>query len=157
MSEKRKLLVRKLQEKKLKLAMVESVTCGLAAHKLSTVSGVSEILAGSLVCYSPEVKMELLGVPQKLIRKYTCESSEVTRSLAKNLKSLVKADIYVAVTGLAAPGGSETREKPVGTIFLSVFYKNKSHNKRILFRGSPVKIMSKACNALYELILDCVD
>jgi nicotinamide-nucleotide amidase len=157
MSETRKLLVKKLKKKQLTIAMAESVTCGLAAHKLSTLPGVSEILAGSIVCYTPEVKMGLLGVPQKLIKKYSCESAQVTKSLAENLCMLIKADLHAAVTGLASPGGSETKEKPVGTIFLSVCYKNKTHNKRFLFRGTPVKIRAKACDALYKMILKCID
>jgi nicotinamide-nucleotide amidase len=157
MTEPRKLLVKTLKDEQLTMAMAESVTCGLAAHKLSTLPGVSEILAGSVVCYTPEVKTSLLGVPKKLIKKYTCESAQVTRSLAERLCAVIKADVHVAVTGLASPGGSETKDKPVGTIFISVCYKKKTYNKKLLFRGTPVKIRAKACDALYKMILHCVD
>ena len=153
MSEPRKLLVKKLKEKQLTIALAESVTCGLAAHKLSTLPGVSEILSGSVVCYTPEVKTGLLGVPEKLIKKYSCESVQVTKSLAERLRVLIKADIHAAVTGLASPGGSETKNKPVGTIFLSVCHKRKIYSQKFLFRGTPVEIRTKACDALYKMIV----
>src|SRR4051794_28794817 len=117
MNNKAHAFIKQLQEKNLILALAESVTCGLAAHKLSTAPGTSDVLAGSIVCYTPEVKRDLLGVSQKLIDRYTCESMEVTEALAKNLGKLIDADIYAALTGLASPGGSETKDKPVGTIF----------------------------------------
>jgi nicotinamide-nucleotide amidase len=153
-SEKRRILIKTLREKKLTLAMAESVTCGLAAHKLSTMPGVSEVLVGSIVCYTPEIKISLLKVPKKLINKYSCESAQVTRSLVQNLCKLIKADLHVAVTGLASPGGSETKNKPVGTIFISVCYKNKIHSKRFLFKGSPVLIRTKACDVMFDLLFD---
>ncbi|MGZ3863841.1 MAG: CinA family protein [Bacteroidia bacterium] len=153
MSEERRKLVKALKEKQLTIAIAESVTCGLAAHKLSVLPGISEVLAGSVVCYSPEVKRSLLGVPQNLIDKYTCESAQVTHLLAENLRKVIRADIHAAVTGLASPGGSETKNKPVGTIFISVRYKKKIYNKRFVFRGTPTKVKAKACDTLYGMAL----
>lgn len=144
--------INRLSEKKLTLAFAESMTCGLAAHRLSTSKGTSEVLAGSIVCYTPAVKRDLLGMPQKAIDLYTCESPEVTKLLAKNLRGLIEADIHAAITGLASAGGSETKDKPVGTVFFCVLHKNKFHQHRQLFRGSPLEIRKKACLALYDLI-----
>lgn len=157
MGDKRRELIKTLKEKRLTVAIAESVTCGLAAHKLSTFPGISEILVGSIVCYTPEVKTNLIGVPQKIIDAYTCESEQVTESLAENLSKLIKADVYAAVTGLASPGGSETKQKPVGTIFISICYKKKIYNQQFLFRTTPVKVRSKACLALYDMILSCIN
>lgn len=149
-------LIRNLEEKNLKLALAESVTCGLAAHKLCGAKGTSEVLAGSVVCYSPETKMSLLGVSQAMINRYTCESMRVTEALAKNLPGVIKADIYAAVTGLASPGGSETKEKPVGTVFFCVYYQRKMFRQKKLFRGSPLQVRKKACEELYRMILSDV-
>jgi PncC family amidohydrolase len=149
-------LIKILKEKGLTLSLAESITCGLAAHKLSTAKGVSDVLVGSIVCYTPQVKMSLLNIKKHVIEKCTCESMEVTEGLAKNLSGLMKADVYAAVTGLASEGGSETKEKPVGTVFFSVVYKRKAYNSRKLFRGSPSEIKEKACLELYRLILDVV-
>lgn len=149
-------LVQTLRQRGLTLALAESVTCGLAAHQLSTCIGTSDMLMGSIVCYSPDVKTELLGVSASAIERYTAESQEVTDLLARKLKPLIKADIYAALTGLAAPGGSESKDKPVGTVFLSVFYKNKMYRERKLFRGTPTEIRKKASRAIYSLILEVV-
>jgi nicotinamide-nucleotide amidase len=148
--------VKSLKEKKLTLAFAESITCGLAAHKLSTCKGTSEVFRGSIVCYNEEVKKDLMGIPQKTIDKCTCESAEVTRLLVKNLKKLITADIHASVTGLASDGGSETKHKPVGTVFFCVCYKNKYFAREKLFRGSPTQIKEKACFALYKMIRDIV-
>lgn len=150
-------LVQTLRQKGLTLALAESVTCGLAAHQLSTCIGTSDMLMGGIVCYSPDVKIKLLGVSATTIERYTAESQQVTDLLARKIKPLIQADIHAALTGLAAPGGSETSEKPVGTIFLSVLYKNKLHRDRKLFRGTPTEIRKKASRALYSLILDVVE
>jgi PncC family amidohydrolase len=144
--------VKKLQEKKIRAAFAESMTCGMAASKLASCPGTSDVLAGSIVCYSPEVKCGLLNVPGQLAEKYSCESQEVTDRLARELSKLVKADVHAAITGLAAPGGSERKGKPVGTVFFSVLYKRKMHTERKLFRGTPREIREKACYELYRMI-----
>lgn len=150
-------LVQLLREKNLCLALVESVTCGLASHQLSTCIGTTEVFKGSIVCYAPEVKTTLLKINAALIRKYTAESQQVTDALAARLGSLIEADIYGAITGLAAPGGSESRSKPVGTIFISVMYKGQLHKEKKLFRGTPTEIRKKACLALYKKIIKVID
>jgi PncC family amidohydrolase len=146
-------IVQKLQDEGLTLALAESITCGLAAHQLTMVRGTTEVLRGAVVCYHPDVKNEVLGVSQSLIRKHTAESQQVTDALAKNLHRVIKADIYAAITGLAAPGGSETKDKPVGTVFFSVLYGKRMHRERRLFRGTPLEIKRKSCAALYDLLL----
>lgn len=145
-------LIKRLEEEELTMAIAESMTCGLAAHQLSTTPGTAEVFAGSIVCYTPEVKRSLLGVSERKMNTYTCESKEVTEALAKNLTRLIKADLHAAITGLASPGGSETAGKPVGTVFYSVYYKKKMHNERKLFRGTPLEIRKKACKGLYGMI-----
>lgn len=136
----------------LRLAIAESMTCGLAAYGLSACIGASDVLKGAISCYAPEVKIKLLKVPSGLIDKCSCESQEVTDRLAKNLHRLIKADVCSAITGLASEGGSECEGKPVGTVFLSVYFKNEMHSRRKLFRGTPKDIKIKACKALYTFI-----
>src|SRR3954470_16851672 len=90
--------IKTLMQKKIRLALAESMTCGLAAHMLSTCKGTADVLKGSIVCYTPEVKTSLLGVPASFINKFTAESKEVTEALAKKLPRLITADIYAAIT-----------------------------------------------------------
>jgi nicotinamide-nucleotide amidase len=146
-------LVKRLQNEKLTLALAESVTCGLAAHKLTTVKGTTDVLASSIVCYQREAKIKLLNISNKLIEQHTAESMQVTEAMAKGLKRTIRADIHAAITGLAAAGGSETKTKPVGTFFLCVLYQGKTYRHRQVFRGRPLQIKTKACLALYKFIL----
>ena len=137
----------------LTIALAESVTCGLASHQLNIVKGTSEILIGSVVCYNEQVKTGLLKVSPALVKTFTTESQEVTDELAKKLNKLFAADLYAAITGLAAPGGSETKSKPVGTIFFSLFFQQKLYSRKKRFYGSPLEIKRKACRELYQMIL----
>jgi nicotinamide-nucleotide amidase len=142
-----------LYDRSLTLALAESMTCGLAAHMLSTCKGTSQVLQGSIVCYNEQVKKELLKIPPSLINKYSAESRQVTKKLALSLKRLMSADIYAAITGLASAGGSERPGKPVGTVFFTVIYKRKVYSTRKTFRGTPLEVREKACLFLYDLIL----
>jgi nicotinamide-nucleotide amidase len=146
-------LIKKLKEKNLTIALVESVTCGMASHRLSNVKGVSDVLKGSVVCYTPEVKIELMGITQTMIDKYTCESMQVTEALATKLTRLMKADIHAGITGLASPGGSETKTKPVGTIFFCICYRKKIYKMKKIMKGTPLEIKKEACTALFNFIL----
>ena len=139
-----------LKDNELTIAFAESMTCGMAAMKLGNVSGTSEVFEGGIVCYDAKVKTDLLGVPAKTIAHYTAESQQVTDALAKNLSRKIKADVTAAITGLAAPGGSESRQKPVGTVFISVFVKGKIYRERKKFNGSPQVIKEKACRSLFS-------
>ena len=153
MDKKVAIFIKAMKAKKLTLALAESVTCGLAAHKLSTCPGTSEVLKGSIVCYTPEVKHNLLGIPQNLMDTHSCESAQVTEALAKKLPGLIEADVYAAITGLASAGGSETKSKPVGTVFFALWYQQKVFKLRKVFRGTPLTIRKKACMELYDFIL----
>jgi nicotinamide-nucleotide amidase len=145
--------IKALKSQGLTLAVAESMTCGLASHLLSTCKGTSDVLLGSIVCYSSEVKTNLFSISANQIRKYTAESKEITQALAVNLSGIIRADISAAITGLASAGGSETRDKPVGTVFFAIRYKGRNYNYRKIIRGTPQEIRIKACLELYELII----
>jgi nicotinamide-nucleotide amidase len=102
------------------------------------------------------VKNELLKVSKKMLEQHTAESAEVTAQLARSLRRLIKAHVHAAITGLAAPGGSETKSKPVGTVFIAVYYQRKMFAERKVFRGTPKEIMQKACDEMYAFILKVV-
>jgi nicotinamide-nucleotide amidase len=150
-------LIKIMQAKNLTLAFAESMTCGLAAYQLSSVKGTTDVLQGSIVCYHENVKKDCLKIPGALIKKFTAESQEVTDALAKKLQSLIEANVYAAVTGLASDGGSERPGKPVGSVFMSVVFEKKIFRKRKIFKGPPQEIKEKACAALYQMIIDIVN
>ena len=146
-------LITLLNEKNLKLALAESVTCGMAANKLNIVKGTSEAFLGSIVCYNEKVKTDLLKVNPSLIEKFTAESQEVTDALAQNLGQFIPADVCAAITGLSAAGGSEGKSKPVGTVFFSIIYQDELSQHRKVFLGQPQQIKKQACQELYTLLI----
>ena len=84
-------------------------------------------------------------------------AKQVAHAASADLRMFrIRADIHAAITGLACEGGSETPEKPVGTVFFSVRYKGRFHNERQLFRGTPSEIREKSCLFLYEFILKVI-
>ena len=146
-------LLKLFADKKTRIALAESVTCGLASHQLNISDGTSEVFMGSVICYNEKVKTDLIGISPSLIKKYTAESQEVTDALVENLPKLIDAEMYAAITGLAAPGGSETESKPVGTVFFSLMYQGKITRQKKLFKGSPLQIKKKACEEVYKLMM----
>jgi nicotinamide-nucleotide amidase len=149
-------LIKLLSEKKLRLALAESMTCGLTSNLLARVKGTSEVFWGSVICYNKEVKEKLFKIPLSVLEKHTAESKVVTELLAKNLSRIIAADIYAAITGLAADGGSEEKSKPVGTVYFSVRFRKKIYSQKKLFRGSPTEIMKKASEELFQFIIQVV-
>jgi nicotinamide-nucleotide amidase len=137
----------------LTLAFSESATAGRAAAEFSLVKNAGKLLKGGLVCYDTCLKEDILGVPSKLIQKYTPESAEVTLELAVRLKKIIDSDIQVAITGLTTWGGSETPAKPVGTMFIHLVMKNKSIGIREMFYGSPEQIVLQTVEKVAELLL----
>lgn len=145
-----------LAKKKYCISFIESATCGYLAYRFALTPESGKILVGSLACYDLKVKKNILGVPQKLVKKYSPESMQVTEELARRAPKLFDCDIYVACTGLLKKGGSETRNKPVGTFFYSILYQNKIYNQRCHFTGTPQqkldKVFKKICKTLIKLI-----
>ncbi|RZJ66302.1 MAG: CinA family protein [Flavobacterium sp.] len=109
-----------LAAQKFKIAFAESATAGRMCAEFAMTPNSGDILLGGLTCYDMCVKEGILKIRRALFEKFTPESSEITALMAKSVKKLLDADIVVAVTGLTAPGGSETEEKPVGTMFLHI-------------------------------------
>lgn len=145
-----------IADKKLSIAFAESATAGKMAYEFSLTAYSGNILKGGLVCYDACVKEEILGISKELIRKFTPESVEVTREMCLQIKKQMKADITVAITGLTTPGGSESEDKPVGTIFYSIAFASKVTNQRILLAGTPEEIINSSivhiCHTLINII-----
>ena len=109
----------------LKIAAAESCTGGLIAAILTEVPGASDIFERGFVTYSNEAKTDQLGVPADLIAKYGAVSEEVARAMAAGALKHSHADIAVAVTGVAGPGGG-TMAKPIGLVHLAAARRNGS-------------------------------
>ncbi|HSQ21586.1 MAG TPA: CinA family nicotinamide mononucleotide deamidase-related protein [Coriobacteriia bacterium] len=101
------------------LAVAESCTGGLVAAALTDIAGSSDVFLGGAVAYANDAKGTLLGVAHDLITRYGAVSDETARAMAAGVRERLHADIAVAVTGVAGPGGG-TPEKPVGTVWFAV-------------------------------------
>ena len=114
---------------KLTISTAESCTSGLLASRLTDVPGSSQYYKGGSVCYSNELKTNDIGVDSDLIERYGAVSEEVVESLAKNIAQKNNTDIGIGITGIAGPDGG-TEKKPVGLVFVGIFYKNNLYIKR---------------------------
>jgi nicotinamide-nucleotide amidase len=146
-----------LAHKKLRIAFAESASAGRLAAEFSLTPDSGAILLGGIVCYDASLKTDVVGVPQELIAKYTPESAEVTECLAKCCLKLFPADIVIAITGLTTSGGSETPEKPVGTIFVSGLYNDKPFSFRKVFSGNAEEIVLQAIDAISQKIIETLE
>ena len=102
-----------------RIGLGESCTAGLLAARLADPPGASEYLAGGIVAYSNEAKIELLGVPEELIERHGAVSPEVAEAMADGAIARFDANIGVGITGIAGPDGG-TEEKPVGYVCVCV-------------------------------------
>ena len=102
-----------------RVATAESCTAGLLAARLTERPGSSAYVAGGVVAYANEAKVELLGVDPELIERYGAVSEPVADAMAEGALRRFDADTAVAITGIAGPDGG-TEEKPVGTVWWSV-------------------------------------
>jgi nicotinamide-nucleotide amidase len=103
----------------LKLATAESCTGGLISALLTEVAGSSDVFERGFVTYSNQAKEEMLGVQKELIREHGAVSIQVANAMAYGALTHSGADISVAVTGIAGPGGGSP-DKPVGLVYIAV-------------------------------------
>ncbi len=101
-----------------KIATAESCTGGLVAGLLTEVAGSSDVFERGFVTYSNQAKQELLGVPGALIRQHGAVSEAVARAMAEGAIRHSTAQLSIAITGIAGPGGG-TEEKPVGLVHIT--------------------------------------
>ena len=112
-----------------RIGLAESETAGLLAGRLADRAGASRYLAGGVVAYSNEAKVDLLGVPADLIERRGAVSPEVAAAMAQGALERFGADVSCAVTGIAGPGGG-TDQKPVGYVCFCVALANGTRLER---------------------------
>ena len=111
-------LLTSARAKELKIATAESCTGGLIAALLTEIAGSSDVFERGFVTYSNEAKETMLGIPPALIRQHGAVSESVARAMAEGAIRNSLAQVSVAVTGIAGPGGG-TDEKPVGLVHIA--------------------------------------
>lgn len=101
------------------VAVAESCTGGLLGGAITSIPGSSLYFSGGVVAYGNSAKISVLGVPPALIAARGAVSREVALAMAEGVLALFRADLAIAVTGVAGPGGG-SRGKPVGTVWVAV-------------------------------------
>lgn len=146
------IVVRLLIEKRVKLAVAESCTGGLISKRLTDVSGSSACFDRGIVSYSNEAKMQLLKVPNDLIKTYGAVSSQVAIAMADGARRISNTELGIGVTGVAGPTGG-THEKPVGLVYIAISEKGKETRcKGYNFAGNRGMIRMKASQFALDII-----
>lgn len=148
-------LIDLLRAKGLKCSFAESLTGGMIACGIVDVPGASDVFEGSIVSYSDNFKMNVLGVPSEVISSKTAVSHECAVAMAQGALRLSGADIAVSVTGYAGPGDGPDGT-PCGTVYIGVANKNGSDAFKMLFNGSRDEIRRQTRDYAIGLVYDRV-
>ena len=123
-----------MEGKGLTLATAESCTGGLIAAALTDVAGSSDVFERGFVTYSNDAKHELLGVSTALLETHGAVSQEVALAMAQGTLAHSRADLVIAVTGIAGPGGA-TETKPIGLVHVAIARKDGAVTHRVFEFG----------------------
>ncbi len=135
----------------LTLALAESCTGGLVGHWITNVPGSSTYYLGGVVAYASSVKVSLLGVPSDLLSRYGAVSEETALAMARGARRTLSADVGLAVTGIAGPGGG-TDEKPVGLVFIALADIDDVWVERHVWSGSRLLNKTQSAEAALDLL-----
>jgi len=141
----------RLRAKKLTLAVAESCTGGLLAHRITRIPGSSAYFSGGAVTYSNELKTAFLGVSPELLEKHGAVSAEVAQEMASGVREKTKADLTLAITGIAGPDGG-TEMKPVGTVFIALAGPNGHKVARFLFPGDRDRVQTLSAHTALNML-----
>lgn len=122
------------EQARLRICTAESCTGGLLAALFTDIPGSSSVLERGFVVYSNRAKEEMLGVPGDVLADYGAVSEPVARMMAEGALEASRANISVAITGVAGPGGG-TRMKPVGTVHVACARENRAVIHEMLQTG----------------------
>lgn len=141
----------KLTEKGWMLATAESCTGGMIAAACTDLAGSSQWFDRGFVTYSNEAKTEMLGVPAELIAKHGAVSEEVVRAMAEGAIRHSRAQVSIAVTGIAGPGGGSA-EKPVGTVWVGWCVGEQIQTAYLHLDGGRITIRTQVTHKAIQLL-----
>lgn len=121
-----------LAARKLSLAVAESCTGGLVSKRLTDIEGSSQYIKLNVVSYANEAKQEILGVHEYILNSKGAVSAECAHAMATGIRKIARADIGLAVTGIAGPGGGTT-DKPVGLVYIALVGEHFQADRELQF------------------------
>jgi nicotinamide-nucleotide amidase len=140
-----------LRERGLSLALAESCTGGLIAEQVTSVPGSSDIFERGYVVYSNRAKVEELGVPDAMLAEEGAVSDPAARAMAEGAQRESGADVGLAVTGVAGPGGG-SEERPVGTVYVAVASARETASGQHRLFGTRRVIQERAAASALHLL-----
>jgi len=137
----------------LTLAAAESCTGGLVSHRLTNVPGSSFYFLGGVVAYANQTKLELLGVQTSTLDSHGAVSEETVLEMASGARRTLHADIGIATSGIAGPGGA-TPSKPVGLVWIALSATDASTALSAIYPGDRLAVKEQSAQAAFQLLLD---
>ena len=137
----------------LTVATAESCTGGLVAGALTAIAGSSDVVECGYVTYSNAAKTNMLGVPAGLIASVGAVSEAVARRMAEGALARSGADLAVAVTGVAGPGGGNA-EKPVGLVWFALAGRGATVARHYIFAGDRASVRRQSVAEALRLLGD---
>jgi len=135
-----------------RLAVAESCTGGLVGARVTSLPGSSRYLLGGVVAYHNNAKMALLRVPRRMLGRFGAVSAPVAAAMARGARRAFGAEIAVAVTGVAGPGGGSAG-KPVGLVYVAVCGFGRTRCQRAQFEGARQRVRGQAADLALTLLL----
>ena len=149
-------IIQKLTEQKQTVSFAESCTGGRIAAAFTAVSGASEILDGSVVSYSNDIKHTWLGVEKEVLENFGAVSSQCVAQMLEGIKNLSGADYALAVSGIAGPTGG-TELKPVGTVYIGLQTPFSQEVFQCFFHGDREAIQEQSTAFAIEKLEEYLD
>ena len=143
-------------ESRLTVAAAESCTGGEVAHRITAHAGSSAYFLGSIVAYANAAKRDLLGVPQSVLETRGAVSEEAARAMAEGARRAFGADLAVATTGIAGPGGATAR-KPVGLVYVALAGRDGTTCMEHHFPGDRKAVIDAAAETALSMLLRGVE
>ena len=135
----------------LKISTAESCTGGMIASRLVSISGISDVFLEGAVTYANEAKVRTFNVKEETLKKYGAVSEETAREMAEGMAKRTGSDIAVVTTGIAGPGGG-TEEKPVGLVYIGLYYKGEVFVYKNVFNGNRQAVRTKATVRALDIV-----
>jgi PncC family amidohydrolase len=142
-----------LRQRGMRLAVAESCTGGLLGHHLTNIPGSSTYFVGGLITYAYEAKVKLLGVRWETLERYGAVSKEIALEMARGVRELLAADIGLAVTGIAGPGGG-TPDKPIGLTWIGLSSRDFDEAWRFVWEGDRLSNKKQSVEAGLKLLIE---
>jgi len=144
-------LVKLLARRKETIAVAESCTGGLLAHRLTNVPGSSEVFLADYVVYANQAKIDMFDLDPKLIKQHGAVSERVARAMAEGARAKARSTYALSTTGIAGPSGGSP-EKPVGTVYIGLAGPDETVVKSLFFPSDRETFKQLTAQAGFDLL-----